>query len=283
MKLLKILREVQNKTTQIKEYITSDMIYVRDYFTMSPEKKMEYLPEEYYYMFNDYISDTDTDFEYPKVYDEEDGEDYDRFEDSHSLIEWLKTNNRKVYDAFAKYLYDKIRYNEMSIPSQDYPAWTYFDDSVKLIKNQWLIHFTDDAEGIESSGFKYGVNDITKLGLTLHLGDFEKKYGGYNFAFTLNKFLKSQLKRSDEFKYGKEAVLFRASGIEAWHIGDEEYQVLFYGNTAKNIVAVTEGYEKRWGIRGKSGRILFEDDDLDVVVKWFVKNYNQYRKQFPNS
>jgi hypothetical protein len=117
----------------------------------------------------------------------------------------------------------------------------------------------------------------------LHLGDFEKKYGGYNFAFTLNKFLKSQLKRSDEFKYGKEAVLFRASGIEAWHIGDEEYQVLFYGNTAKNIVAVTEGYEKRWGIRGKSGRILFEDDDLDVVVKWFVKNYNQYRKQFPNS
>jgi hypothetical protein len=283
MKLLKILAEVKNETTQIKEYITSDMLYVKDYFTMSPKKKMEYLPEEYYSFFDDFIIETDTDFEYPKVYDEEDGEESNRFEDSYDLVQWLRTNDRNVYEKFGKYLYDKIQYNEMPIPDQDYPAWTYFDDSVKLIKNQWLIHFTNDAEGIERSGFKYGVNDITKLGLTLHLGDFEKEYGGYNFAFTLDKFLKSRLRWSDEFKYGKEAVLFRASGIEAWHIGDEEYQVLFYGNTAKNIVAVTEGNEKRWGIRGKSGRVLFEDDDLDVVVTWFVKNYDQYRKQFPNS
>jgi hypothetical protein len=283
MKLLKILAEVQNKATQIKEYINSDMIRIKDYFTMSPDKKMEYLPKEYYYMFNDYISDTDTDFEYPKGYNMDNPTDTDEFE----LIKWIGKYNMELYRNFSKYLYDKIQNFTLPINTAYYPTWAFFRSDVKIIKNQWLIHFTNSAKDIENSGFKYGVKDYTMLGLTLLLGDFEKEYGGYNFAFRLESFQHTKRdyydEYTDEYSYGKEVVIFRASGIEGWHNRDGEYQVLFYGNTAKNIVAVTKGDKKRWGIRGKSGRILFEDDDLDVVVKWFVKNYNQYRKQFPNS
>lgn len=287
MKLIKILREVNKKllkeTSQIREYITSDMISIRDYFTTSKEDRIEYLPEEYYYMFDDFVIETDADFEYPKVYDDESGEEETMFEESYELVEWLKNNNNKIYKEFGNYLYNKIEYNELPIPEAEYPAWTYFDSEVDLVKNQWLIHFTKDAQGIEASGFKYGVDDMTRVGLTLHLGEFEKKYGGYNFAFRLDRFERSKRKWSDEYKYGSEAVIFRASGIEAWHRGDQEYQVLFYGNTARNIVAIIEGENKRWGIYSKSGKLLFEDDDLNRVVSWFTKNYTQYRKQLPNS
>jgi hypothetical protein len=37
--------------------------------------------------------------------------------------------------------------------------------------------------------------------------------------------------------------------------------------------------EKNWAIFDKDGRVLFENDDLDRVVKWAIDNYNQYRKK----
>jgi hypothetical protein len=203
------------------------------------------------------------------------------FDSEMELVTWLESNNKELYNQFADYLYEKIKNSTLPINDSDYPAWSYFDDSPELIKNQWLIHFTDDADSIVREGFKYGVDDMTKLGLTTHLGEFDKKYGGYNFAYLLSDFPRYGRRsyvHGGGYKYGKEAVVFNASGIKLWHYGDEEPQVIFYGNTAKNIIPITKGENTDWSIRDKNGRILFENDKLERVVDWLVDNYSQYRK-----
>lgn len=287
MSLRKYIRRIIEESF-LNEFITKDEVYLKDYFSMPENVRKEYLPHEYYYLFDDFLAETGIDFTRPKEtvqsnYADEDTEEVDMFDNDAELMNWLEGNNREVYDAFANYLYDKIINNNLPIPDSEYPAWSYFDDNPKVVKNQWLIHFTNDADGIAREGFKYGVDDMTKLGLTTHLSDFEKKYGGYNFAYLLKDFMRYGKGdwRSNRrgFKYGSEAVLFRASGIELWHHGDQEPQVIFYGKTATNIIPITNGEQYNWAVRNnKNGRIFFESDDLENVVKWIVKNYDQYRK-----
>lgn len=38
--------------------------------------------------------------------------------------------------------------------------------------------------------------------------------------------------------YGKEAVVFMASGIETWHHSDQQRQIIFLGATAHDIHAI---------------------------------------------
>jgi hypothetical protein len=252
---------------------------------MSDEAKKAYLPHEYNYFFDDFLEETDTEFEMPKEmrpsnYADEPEEEVDMFEDNIELITWLENNNKEIYNSFADYLYDKISSNTLPITDSEYPAWTYFGKP-ELIKNQWLIHFTDNAQDIARNGFKYGVDDMTKLGLTTHLGEFDKKYGGYNFAYKLSDFSiygKGNYSHGSGYKYGKEAVVFNASGIKVWHYGDEEPQVIFYGKTAKDIIPIIGGENEKWEIYNKDGRILYENDDLKKVVDWLTNNYQQYRK-----
>lgn len=280
--ILNVIREYLNEEETLNEYITNDEINLRDYLSMPKSQKISYLPSEYPYFFNDFLDETDYEFNPPKEtklsdYSDEPDEEVDMFDNEYDLVEWLDRNDKKTYNAFAEYLYEKIKNSTLPIPDSEYPAWSYFDDTPKIIKNQWLIHFTNDANDVAIEGFKYGVDDMTKLALTTHLGEFEKKYGGYNFAYLISDFSKYAKKRNG-YKYGKEAVVFNASGIKVWHYGDEEPQVIFYGNTAKNIIPITRGENADYAIYGKKDRILYENDDLKKVVYWLTKNYPQYRK-----
>lgn len=279
LKIKKLLRE-----GLLKEYISNQMIYLKDYFSMPESSKKAYLPHEYNYFFEDFLIEEDIDFEQPKEikqsnYADEPEEYVDMFDSSVELIIWLENNNKELYDKFSDYLYNKIMNNELPIPEEEYPAWAYFDDNPILIKNQWLIHFTNNADSIAYEGFKYGAEDISKLGLTTRLSEFDKKYGGYNFSYLLSDFKKYGIRNRGGYKYGDEAVIFRASGIKLYHYGDEEPQVIFYGNTAKDIIAITKGDNSDYSIKSKDDKILFENDDLETVVNWLIKNYNQYRKK----
>lgn len=270
------------KESLIMEYLSKELVSLKDYFSMSDEQKMSYLPQEYYYFMKDWIDEKGIELEIPKnEFIGADGEvAFEEEMDDIEIAEWLERNNPEKYKEFAKYLFDKIKSNELPINDAEYPAWSYFDSSPELVKNQWLIHFTDDAHSIAKEGFKYGVDDMTKLGLTTHLGEFDKKYGGYNFSYLLKDFERyGRGGWHQKYKYGKEAVLFRASGIKLWHYGDEEPQVIFFGNTANSIIPLTKGEEHEWAITSnKTGRILYESDELNNVVKWLVKNWDQYRK-----
>jgi hypothetical protein len=282
----KLIRKFLNEQKILNEYINKNVVYLKDYLTMPKSSKMAYLPHEYYYFFDDFLDETNTFFERPKEikpsnYTDEPEEEVDMFDNDIELIIWLERNDKETYNKFAEYLYDKITSNTLPINDADYPAWSYFDEDPEIVKNQWLIHFTGDAQGIAEHGFKFGVDDMTKLGLTTHLGEFDKKYGGYNFAYTLNDFKtygRGGYTKSG-YKYGSEAVIFNASGIKVWHHGDQEPQVIFYGNTAKNIIPIIRGEESKFGIYSNNGRILFENDDLTKVVKWLVDNYEQYRRK----
>ena len=262
----------------INEYLTRDMVSLLKYFSLTDEEKKNSLPHEYYYFFNDFLIENDINFTYPThdFYDHngklEKGDKYEDYE----IVEWLYGNNKKLFDNFADYLYDRINNNTLNIDDAEYPAWSFFSKP-EIIKNQWLIHQTKNADSVAEKGFIYGVDDGTKLGLTTHLGEFEKKYGGYNFAYTLNDFLKYG-KSGFNYKYGEEAVVFNASGIRLWHYGDEEYQTIFYGNTARNIIPITH-YTSTYDIHSlKTNNILYEGETMEDSVMWLIKNFSQYRK-----
>ena len=132
-------------------------------------------------------------------------------------------------------------------------------------------------------GFIKGINDPTKLGLTTWLQG--KKIGeGYNFAYTPEDFAKYGV--YDEFqalKYGDGTFLiFRASGIRCWHHADEEFQVIFHGKTARDIVFVDE-VMGTYTIHSKDGKPLVQTgtegkySPVDLV-NWVIDNYDQYRR-----
>lgn len=266
----------------ITEFVTKNMIYLKDYLSMSDEQKKSELPGEYPWFFSDFLIELDIEFDKPtNSFINGDGDD-DPGEElgDYDLVEYVMRNEPEIYSQYSNYLFDKINSNTLPIDESEYPAWSYFDGKPTIVKNQWLIHFTDNAEQIANEGFKYGVDEMSKLGLTTHLGEFEKKYGGYNFSYLLSDFNRygKNRNRSKGYKYGNEAVIFNASGIKTWHHGDEEPQVIFYGDTARSIIPIIDGENEPWGVFNyKNNRLLFESESLEKVVQWVVQNYNQYR------
>lgn len=149
-----------------------------------------------------------------------------------------------------------------------------FMDYVRVVKNQWLIHFTDDPYKILSKGFTYGVEDLSRLGLTTHFTKESKKRGGYNFAFPADM-------RRPEYglKYGEGVVMFRASGVEIYHHGDEEYQIIFWGDSAKDFI-ILEEHDGTWcpDPCSLNHEPPYCNDELAKVVDWIINNFDQYRK-----
>jgi len=178
-------------------------------------------------------------------------------------------------------------------PAQGVETPTFvFLSQPEVVRDQWLVHFTDRGSDVLREGFRRGVGDLTKLGLTTYLFD-EKSRPGYNFAFLpgdlddARSIASEDDDDSDElerkFKYGDQAIIFRASGVRAWHRGDEEHQVVFWGETAHDLVLVEattrhRGREK-WAVRDpRTGRTLVGGFFLDVV-DWVKMNYDQYRSR----
>lgn len=270
--------------TSLLEYLSNEDIYLKNYINMSKSDRMHNLPFEYYEFFEDFTIETGSDFEIPKEYvksdymDEDDVE-VDMFENNtYELIEQIYKNDKTTYNEFAEYLYDKINNFYLPIEDQDYPAQAYFNNGAKILKNQQLIHFTNKPKEIANKGFEYGVSDANKLGLTRYLDISYKLDGGYNFAYVISDIHKYAEVRKGLYKYGTEAVIFRASGIKVWHDGDKEEQVIFQGKNAKDIVPITKGEKYQFAVYNKKGRLLYENDDMLKVVNQITNNYIQYHK-----
>lgn len=167
----------------------------------------------------------------------------------------------------------------------DYPAFSFFSNHSKLLKNRWLIHFTNYAVDIANRGFTYATANIEHLGITTEIEYDEKDRIGYNFAFdALSELNPSEI----EFKYGCEAVLFQATGVETFHYEDEENQVIFWNEFVKNIVPIVRNKTQRnaheefvhyeWIIISNKNKIIFKSTDLKTVVEWVINNFPQYKK-----
>lgn len=141
----------------------------------------------------------------------------------------------------------------------------------------WLIHFTDDAEEVSSSGLTQGQGDIDKLALTVHQSKAEKQYGGYNFAFVADS--RHAYNAMSNKKYGRDAVMFQAAGIPVYHYSDEEDQVVLWGKdvpASKMVLLIRDGDD--WIVRSRKGRRDPFTGDFKSAVGWVMKNYNQYRR-----
>jgi len=243
-----------------RAYITNEIAMVKHYLTMSDADKgkalVDYDPQEFAEFLEESGEDVPDD-----VRAELESAELD------TAYEYLGELPDDLYADFSEHMQHRGGHNPYA------PSFLFMDYH-GLVKNQWLIHFTDAAEDIASSGFTIGMQDFSNLGLTVFIKD-TAKLGGYNFAFTLDSY-----KQYDYKKYGSEAVLFRASGIEIYHNGDEEYQVIFFGNTANTIIPITAGDDADYSVHGcKDGHVLYENDDIDEVIGWVVDNFAQYRKQ----
>ena len=144
-----------------------------------------------------------------------------------------------------------------------------------------------DADQIAKGGFRYGQNDLSRLGgLVSNALDASRSSGKFNFAYNTNN--QSQYQKGHG-KYGREAVLIKASGVEAWHSGDQEHQVIFDNSTAKDIVPLTlSDWGSGWlvGGLGKGGRPDGQGDafpSLVAAVEWAKKNYDQYKNVMQRS
>jgi hypothetical protein len=273
---MKYIKTFENFVYPINEYLKNqDNVALYHYFKMSEDEKKISLVYEFSYMFDKFKNKNDIS-EITEISDIEDWE----------ISAVLQKDYPEIFKKFGDWLYKKIE--NCDIPPEEQPSWVFFDYP-EIIKEQWLVHFTDNADKIVRNGFKKGVMEINKLGLTTHLSDYHKKYGGYNFAYTISDFekyakntrgweLNTRGWERRKFKYGKEVVIFRCSGVRAWHHGDKEYQTIFWGNLATHINEIVSGENSEWTVRGNF-KTFYENDDLEKVVDWFVNNYYQYKKQ----
>lgn len=171
------------------------------------------------------------------------------------------------------------------------PTWAHasLENTHLLPRTTWLVHFTDNAYEIAKDGFKYGVYDMDKLGLTTWYRNdgFTKKHGGYNFAFLADGNDADNGARGK--KYGRDAVLFQSSGVLIYHYGDSEKQVVFWGASVdpRSIIRLERlSSHDDWSVkehpRAKSRRdrayVYGGDRSFRDCVAWAQQNYRQYAK-----
>jgi hypothetical protein len=151
-------------------------------------------------------------------------------------------------------------------------------NSQKLLpRTTWLIHFTDHAEAIAEQGFTRGIDQMDKLGLTTYMGDGEKKYGGYNFAFQAGGGYARQA--ASQGKYGRDAVMFQNSGVAVHHYGDEEEQIIFHGTDVDpRDIVVLRKLEGDWHVIGHSSDRPLFTGEFRAAEAWVMKHFQQYRR-----
>ena len=283
----------------LKEYVDTDVVRLQQYLNSTDEQKADEIVGMigYKQIIDDYfIKNRGL---YPTEINWNAGKETisitQLYANALTLGKWdvLKQTDPVLYGAIVDWFMDKIYGEEQSFMSfmngfgiqpAQIPSWFYLHEPT-LVKNQWLVHGTSRMDGrmMARKGFIKGINDPTKLGLTTWLQG--KKIGeGYNFAYTPEDFAKYGV--YDEFqalKYGDGTFLiFRASGIRCWHHADEEFQVIFHGKTARDIVFVDE-VMGTYTIHSKDGKPLVQTgtegkySPVDLV-NWVIDNYDQYRR-----
>lgn len=306
-----ILKENQFNKIFLNEYLDRNYgIPLYQYFKMDEKQRIssliywaidEELLEDFWANEYDFIYDYAN-----NIVDKQYGDDFENDEEKENyindIVEELYSNMMYspqdfINDVIKSYeLYNEVYnyfYGLATQPQYTYsaPGWVFFSQP-RLIKNEWLVHFSDNAFQIAEQGFAYGTQDLNRLAYS-GAGDIHNKFGeGYDFAYLADSAMDVMYGNGNNYstpKYGSEFVLFRASGVEVWHDGDEERQVIFYGPSAKSIIYIRKeqskspqyyGDDEVWQVCDiHNRRVIFEDVELEAVINWAIKNYEQYKKR----
>ena len=208
----------------------------------------EYIREIYYRYseFEDLLNDGEFDYE------------------DESLVEMFLNmlEENKLCDHFISVMQDIVDYYEL-------PSWCIMDFN-RIVKNEWCIHFCSDSENIAREGFTSGTEDIGHLAYTN--AGVQKSSAGYDFAFSIND------RSTDYSEYGDEAVIFRTSGVEIFHYGDNQNQVIFWGPNVKSFIPIHQD-NGDWVVYGQNGQVLVRCGRPSEIAIWATENLPQYRKQ----
>jgi hypothetical protein len=251
-----------NNLISLNEYVNNDIWFLMKYLNMSHDEKCKDIAYQIPYLINDYFDTIHATEDESLIFDDDELEYYEK-------IEQLEKINSSLIINYGDWLLNRsIRDIE-----EDIPSWFYLEYR-NIVKNQWLVHETKYISYLDilKNGFTYGTMDMSRLGLTTMMKDDSKKYGGFNFAYTVPDY-----KKYGSFNYGDQVLIFKASGVRCWHNSDEEFQTIFTGNSATNIIGLTTDQNSEWSISTKTGKTLYKNDDINEVINWVVKNYEQYK------
>lgn len=198
---------------------------------------------------------------------------------------WITAFSKNVAGDWKEHFYDeyiKPYFEKHPDQAPSFMILSYIRD----VNNEWLIHYSNQAEKISKEGFKFGVDKLDNLAYSRdNKNGFTK---GYNFAFAVKDKNDNGLAYYElaESTYGNEAVLFQASGVDCYHKNDEQNQVIFLGDTAYNLIYLRKNSEKGWYVcSGKDGHPLrYEKRSnkrlrIDQLVSWIIENKNYLYKQ----
>lgn len=175
---------------------------------------------------------------------------------------------------FKKWLEDGPVYDEASDPHS--PSYLFLDYQKVLRNNTWLVHFSDETASIESQGFKKGHPDERTLGLTTYFTSRKKKGPGWNFAFVAGS--KDAVMAANSNKYGKHAVMFQSAGVQAYHSGDSETQVIFRGEGVHELIPLYKDENGEWAIESSRDGRQIAKGNFTQIVNWVIQNHAQYRR-----
>jgi hypothetical protein len=201
---------------------------------------------------------------------------------------WLETANKSQIESIREEIERNRGENWGHAPAYEDMDYRSF------LKPQWLIHFTNNANSIAEKGFTSGYPDLNGLQLT-EQGQTYTGEQGYNFGFSLDNERDINYVAGDN-KYGKEAVIFFSSAVEAYHYGDGESQVIFWGPSVDtNLIFPIEkidgyyygdNFDDGWAVLNNSHQNtypFFVSEDIIDVAHWVTRNYimiqNSLRKK----
>lgn len=262
----------------------------------------EFGPAELYF---EYLHENNTD-EYKRLVESTGAQDPDDNELFDAIIGGEYTPSEGVVEDFLadtpkQRIEDAIRRYDEGHSQINYSL----NNGGKLLPRQtWVGHFCSDASSIAQRGFIFGESDPRSLGLTRHKSDNARhRTSGYNFGFLLNDLRKNFEGgvHHNDMKYGDELVLFQTSGVSAYHYGDNENQVIFWGPHVDWVIPIVRASvsdddrhsEDDYAVLAKDGTYAFrtyssvpksksygfsEQKNLEICVAWVIKNVNTYRK-----
>ena len=212
-----------------------------------------------------------------KTYLENQGQEFDEDLEYYDIAqEWLGKASKEDLEKFKKWVQNRPPSDMTDSPAYEAMSYNSF------VKPTWLVHFTDDPYSIAREGFKYGHEDTHGLALTTwYTNEARKRHAGYNFAFKVGSRDARICARQN--KYGKHAVVFWGAGVEAYHSGDEEDQIIIWGPSVNtNLIFPVLNEEGSWVVNDwRNDKLLIKDDDFNKVAEWVVNN-NQMLQQIRN-
>jgi hypothetical protein len=206
------------------------------------------------------------------------------------IIDYLKNEYKNNRTGFEKFYRDSLLTKWPQHMGETSLFFNPKKEKNKVVRNQWLVHFSSQVESIVHNGFIYGVDNPENLGHTgIYLnmtGDTKKRKDSvYVFSYRLDEFIKENKDIPGFGEFGGGAIMFRSNGLQIFSDVDNENQVISYSNDARNIVGIKNIYVEQkkdfyWVIykpnENQKQKLPYFKKLKDCMM-WISQNYDQYK------